>query len=449
MSKVKNTKEQNWGLKEERSRKNKRQYRLHIMIQNQTWYIVHWTNLVHGFFSKVQVHLGQSFVFFVFQSSELFTFFSQFQIIFRGRSIIKFQFCHCPGRCRCLSRCRSWSCRCRHLVASSLAACSSSLPKSSFSVHAASRSPLGCSCLMSSSVVLYVWPCCMCWMLGPWTYTCVHSVSIDLQVQFQFQGFSIPFSTWPCCMSSMLGPWMTVACRSTQLRHIISASSAMLIRGLLVIVDRGQAMLHAADARAVDNSCPLSCCAVICASSAMLTRSRVHCSPFMLLSSIVLVVVIILSHCRVPVLHITISAMQSRSRTIMPMSILHTVVVVVHSLWLRHSRTRNIVSLYVAQLIGHSFSSSLSVILIRSLAKSSSEVSRLHCLCLSLFSPLLRSSSISSSSSSMVVWTLGCLNPRRHFYVCVSGLHCTERDESLRLAWFVSGWQVGLYSTVT
>ena len=146
-------------------------------------------------------------------------------------------------------------------------------------------------------------------------------VSIDLQVQFQFQGFSIPFSTWPCCMSSMLGPWMTVACRSTQLRHIISASSAMLIRGLLVIVDRGQAMLHAADARAVDNSCPLSCCAVICASSAMLTRSRVHCSPFMLLSSIVLVVVIILSHCRVPVLYITISAMQSRSRTIMPMSI--------------------------------------------------------------------------------------------------------------------------------
>ena len=249
------------------------------------------------------------------------------------------------------------------------------------------------------------------------TLSCVHSVSIDLQVQFQFQGFSIPFSTWPCCMSSMLGPWMTVACRSTQLRHIISASSAMLIRGLLVIVDRGQAMLHAADARAVDNSCPLSCCAVICASSAMLTRSRVHCSPFMLLSSIVPVVVIILSHCRVPVLHITISAMQSRSRTIMPMSILHTVVVVVHSLWLRHSRTRNIVSLYVAQLIGHSFSSSSSVILIRSLAKSSSEVSRLHCLCLSLFSPLLRSSSISSSSSSRVVWTLGCLNPRRHFYV--------------------------------
>ena len=143
------------------------------------------------------------------------------------------------------------------------------------------------------------------------------------------------------------------------------------------------------DARAVDYSCPLSCCAVICASSAMLTRSRVHCSPFMLLSSIVLVVVIILSHCRVPVLHITISAMQSRSRTIMPMSILHTVVVVVHSLWLRHSRTRNIVSLYVAQLIGHSFSSSLSVILIRSLAKSSSEVSRLHCLCLSLFSSFI------------------------------------------------------------
>ena len=226
----------------------------------------------------------------------------------------------------------------------------------------------------------------MCWMLGPWTYTCVHSVSMDLQVQFQFQGFSIPFSTWPCCMSSMLGPWMTVACRSTQLRHIISASSAMLI------------------------------------------RSRVHCSPFMLLSSIVLVVVIILSHCRVPVLHITISAMQSRSRTIMQMSILHTVVVVVHSLWLRHSRTRNIVSLYVAQLIGHSFSSSLSVILIRSLAKSSSEVSRLHCLCLSLFSPLLRSSSISSSSSSMVVWTLGCLNPRRHFYVCESELHCTATE---------------------
>ena len=191
----------------------------------------------------------------------------------------------------------------------------------------------------------------------------------------------------------------------------------MLNRGLLVFVDRGQAMLHAADARAVDNSCPLLCCALICASSAMLTRSRVHCSPFMLLSSIVLVVVIILIHCRVPVLHITISAMQSRSRTIMPMSILHTVVVVVHSLWLRHSLTRNIVSLYVVQLIGHSFSSSLSVILIRSLAKSSSEVSRLHCLCLSLFSPLLRSSSFSSSSSSMVVCTLGCLNPRRHFYV--------------------------------
>ena len=31
-------------------------------------------------------------------------------------------------------------------------------------------------------------------------------------------------------------------------------------------------------------------------------------------------------------------------------------------------------------------------------------------------------------------------------YVCVSGLHCTERDESLRLAWFVSGWQVPLFS---
>ena len=35
--------------------------------------------------------------------------------------------------------------------------------------------------------------------------------------------------------------------------------------------------------------------------------------------------------------------------------------------------------------------------------------------------------------------------------LCESELHCTatERDESLRLAWFVSGWQVGLYSTVT
>ena len=148
----------------------------------------------------------------------------------------------------------------------------------------------------------------------------VSPLSLHLDFQVPLQGFSILFM-WPCCMSSMLGPWTTVACRSTQLRHIISASSAMLIRGLLVIVDRGQAMLHAADARAVNNSCPLSCCAVICASSAMLTRSRVHCSPFMLLSSIVLVVVIILSHCRVPVLYITISAMQSRSRTIMPMSI--------------------------------------------------------------------------------------------------------------------------------
>ena len=42
--------------------------------------------------------------------------------------------------------------------------------------------------------------------------------------------------------------------------------------------------------------------------------------------------------------------------------------------------------------------------------------------------------------------TLGVRYPRRHFYVCVSGLHCTERDESLRLAWFVSGWQVPLFS---
>ena len=33
-----------------------------------------------------------------------------------------------------------------------------------------------------------------------------------------------------------------------------------------------------------------------------------------------------------------------------------------------------------------------------------------------------------------------------YFYVCVSGLHCTERDESLRLAWFVSGRQVPLLS---
>ena len=59
------------------------------MIQNQTWYIVHWTNLVHRFFSKVQVHLGQSFVFFAFQSSELFTLFHSSKIIVRGRSIIK------------------------------------------------------------------------------------------------------------------------------------------------------------------------------------------------------------------------------------------------------------------------------------------------------------------------------------------------------------------------
>ena len=45
-----------------------------------------------------------------------------------------------------------------------------------------------------------------------------------------------------------------------------------------------------------------------------------------------------------------------------------------------------------------------------------------------------------------VVGTLGRLNPRRHFYVCACGLHCTERDESVRLASFGSGWQVPLFS---
>ena len=64
-----------------------------------------------------------------------------------------------------------------------------------------------------------------------------------------------------------------------------------------------------------------------------------------------------------------------------------------------------------------------------------------HCLegsshSLSLFSPLLRSSSISFSSSSMVVCTLGWLNPRRHFYVYECWL-CTEidyRDKSVMTA---------------
>ena len=40
------------------------------------------------------------------------------------------------------------------------------------------------------------------------------------------------------------------------------------------------------------------------------------------------------THCRVPCLAQFNSAMQSRSRTIMPMSMLHILVVVVHSLWL-------------------------------------------------------------------------------------------------------------------
>ena len=112
----------------------------------------------------------------------------------------------------------------------------------------------------------------------------------------------------------MLGPWMTVACRSTLLRHSQrihgdARSGAPLLR-------RGLAMLHAADARAVDDSCPLSYYAVICASSAMLARSRVR-SLFVF--PVVVLVLVVVSR----VLHILISEMESRSRTIMPMSMLH------------------------------------------------------------------------------------------------------------------------------
>ena len=215
MSKVKNTKEQNWGLTEERRRKNKRQYRL--LTHNDTK-----SNMVYCtldklspqiFSPKVQVHLGQSFVFFVFQSSELFTFFSQFQIIFRGRSIIKFQFCHCPGRCRCLSRCRSWSCRCRHLVASSLAAL---LVRRRFrSRRSRSMLPLG------HRLAVVVW---------------CHRQS--------------------CCMSGHAAcvgcSGRGRKCESTQSPSRLSGSASGILDPVYV------AVLHVFDARAVDDSCPHS-----------------------------------------------------------------------------------------------------------------------------------------------------------------------------------------------
>ena len=56
------------------------------MIQNQTWYyIVHWTNLVHRFFfSKVQVHLGQSFVFCFFRVKVIYIFHSSKSLLGDG-----------------------------------------------------------------------------------------------------------------------------------------------------------------------------------------------------------------------------------------------------------------------------------------------------------------------------------------------------------------------------
>ena len=113
----------------------------------------------------------------------------------------------------------------------------------------------------------------------------VSPLSLHQDFQVPFQGFSILFM-WPCCMH-VFDARAVDDCRMSI--HalscaIVSASSAMLNRGLLVFVDRGLAMLHATDARAVDDSRPLSCCAVICASSAMLARSRVPRSLFCVLA---------------------------------------------------------------------------------------------------------------------------------------------------------------------
>ena len=140
-------------------------------------------------------------------------------------------------------------------------------------------------------------------------------------------------------------------------RAIVSASSAMLDRGLLVFLDRYLAMLHVADARAVDSSCPLSLSHVVIWPCCMLLMpgpwtSRVHSRValwsarprrclldrgfavhFCVLIVCVLVVVILLDHSRVPFFN---SAMQSRSRTIMTMSILH------------NTRSWSVVSLVVA-----------------------------------------------------------------------------------------------------
>ena len=72
---------------------------------------------------------------------------------------------------------------------------------------AVSRSPFGCRCSMSSS------PRRSCCMSGH--AACVgcsgrgrkcESLSLHLDFQVPLQGFSILFM-WPCCMSSMLGPW--------------------------------------------------------------------------------------------------------------------------------------------------------------------------------------------------------------------------------------------------
>ena len=137
----------------------------------------------------------------------IYIFFHSSKIIVRGRSIIKSSSVVIPADVVSVKAVI-------HVVVQGVVASGRVrlLARSRFQSRSRSMLPLGHRlavvvwCHRQSCCI--VWPCCMCWMLGPWTYTCVHSVSIDLQVQFQFQGFSIPFM-WPCCMSSMLGPWTT------------------------------------------------------------------------------------------------------------------------------------------------------------------------------------------------------------------------------------------------
>ena len=130
-----------------------KQYKIKMICIN---YTVHWTNLVLDFFFlQSSIPSWSVLCIFVYQSSELFKFFTVPNHCSGTVHNLYIQLFGRPSRCRCLPRrrsyCRSRSHRrCRRLVACSLAVCSSSLPKSSFSVHAVSWSSFGCSCSMLS-----------------------------------------------------------------------------------------------------------------------------------------------------------------------------------------------------------------------------------------------------------------------------------------------------------